>query len=138
MAGREGCVTGTGSASERTHTEKSGAALAERRDAPCGTMRSPARPVVPIRHASARRARPALDMSLTNPSRGFRREAERGVGKRWEGQVGGMQAEVAKLVVDEEFGELQLALECQLCKEGFKAPVMLPCGHSFCSLCIRR
>ena len=49
-----------------------------------------------------------------------------------------MQAEVVKRVVDEEFRELELGLECQLCKEGFKAPVMLPCGHSFCSLCIRR
>ncbi len=56
-------------------------------------------------------------------------------GKR---RAGEMQAEVVNRVVEEEFRELELALECQLCKEGFKAPVMLPCGHSFCSLCIRR
>lgn len=49
-----------------------------------------------------------------------------------------MQAGVVKRVVEDEFGALELALECQLCKEVMKAPMMLPCGHSFCSLCIRR
>ena len=59
---------------------------------------------------------------------------EAGVVKR----VVEMDVSVVKRVVEEEFGELELALECQLCKESIKAPMILPCGHSFCSLCIRR
>ena len=106
-------------------------------------MRHNAQPSAPGRTDQTRQRQtspPRIGHVTHEPFEGLPREfeAERGVGERWEGQVGGMQAEVAKLVVDEEFGELQLALECQLCKEGFKAPVMLPCGHSFCSLCIRR
>ncbi|EPS36036.1 hypothetical protein H072_10455 [Dactylellina haptotyla CBS 200.50] len=33
---------------------------------------------------------------------------------------------------------LETALSCQVCKEFFTAPVATSCGHTFCSLCIRR
>jgi len=49
-----------------------------------------------------------------------------------------METGLVQRVVEEEFAGLELALECQLCKEGIKSAMMLPCGHSFCSLCIRR
>ncbi|ODQ63172.1 hypothetical protein NADFUDRAFT_8231, partial [Nadsonia fulvescens var. elongata DSM 6958] len=29
-------------------------------------------------------------------------------------------------------------LLCQICKDAFRAPVITPCGHTFCSLCMRR
>ncbi|KAJ9092713.1 hypothetical protein QFC19_008638 [Naganishia cerealis] len=32
---------------------------------------------------------------------------------------------------------LTQALECPICKSPFNAPVSVPCGHSFCSRCIR-
>ena len=50
----------------------------------------------------------------------------------------GMDEGVVKRVVEEEVGGIEMEMECQLCKEIMKAPMMLPCGHSFCSLCIRR
>ena len=43
-----------------------------------------------------------------------------------------MQAGVVKRVVEDEFAALESALECQLCKEAMKAPMMLPCGHALC------
>ena len=46
--------------------------------------------------------------------------------------------EAVRRVVEEEFSELRPALECLLCKDAIKTPMMLPCGHNFCSLCIRR
>lgn len=33
---------------------------------------------------------------------------------------------------------LDFALRCQICKEFLTAPLLTPCGHSFCSLCVRR
>ncbi|KAF3929203.1 hypothetical protein AA313_de0203392 [Arthrobotrys entomopaga] len=33
---------------------------------------------------------------------------------------------------------LETALGCRICKEYFNAPVITSCGHTFCSLCIRR
>ncbi|KAF3938077.1 hypothetical protein ABW19_dt0204493 [Dactylella cylindrospora] len=33
---------------------------------------------------------------------------------------------------------LETALRCQVCKEFFTAPMVTSCGHTFCSLCIRK
>jgi E3 ubiquitin-protein ligase RAD18 len=34
--------------------------------------------------------------------------------------------------------QLDFSLRCQICKEFLTAPLLTSCGHSFCSLCIRR
>lgn len=34
--------------------------------------------------------------------------------------------------------QLEEVLQCKICQEIMSGSVILPCGHSFCSLCIRR
>ncbi|KAG0682462.1 E3 ubiquitin-protein ligase rad18 [Pichia californica] len=34
--------------------------------------------------------------------------------------------------------QLDSSLRCQICKDFLKAPVLTSCGHTFCSICIRR
>ncbi|KAF2645630.1 DNA repair protein rad18 [Massarina eburnea CBS 473.64] len=36
------------------------------------------------------------------------------------------------------FSPLEAALRCEVCKEFYNNPVITPCSHTFCSLCIRR
>lgn len=37
-----------------------------------------------------------------------------------------------------ELADLDSYLRCQVCKDFLKAPVLTTCGHTFCSICIRR
>lgn len=37
-----------------------------------------------------------------------------------------------------ELADLDSYLRCQICKDLLKAPVLTTCGHTFCSICIRR
>lgn len=37
-----------------------------------------------------------------------------------------------------QLSELDSSLRCQICKDFLKAPVLTTCGHTFCSICIRR
>jgi len=36
------------------------------------------------------------------------------------------------------FEPLEAALRCEVCKEFYNNPVITPCNHTFCSICIRR
>ncbi|KAI4622956.1 uncharacterized protein J4E87_006049 [Alternaria ethzedia] len=36
------------------------------------------------------------------------------------------------------FEPLEVALRCEVCKEFYNNPVITPCSHTFCSICIRR
>ncbi|KAF2750187.1 DNA repair protein rad18 [Sporormia fimetaria CBS 119925] len=36
------------------------------------------------------------------------------------------------------FSALEAALRCEVCKEFYQNPVITPCSHTFCSLCVRR
>lgn len=36
------------------------------------------------------------------------------------------------------FEPLEAALRCEVCKEFYSNPVITPCSHTFCSICIRR
>ncbi|QLG70793.1 hypothetical protein HG535_0A07350 [Zygotorulaspora mrakii] len=36
-----------------------------------------------------------------------------------------------------QLGQLDTLLRCHICKDFLKIPVLTPCGHTFCSLCIR-
>ncbi|KAJ0392579.1 hypothetical protein ATCC90586_007873 [Pythium insidiosum] len=37
-----------------------------------------------------------------------------------------------------ELRDMESALRCLICGEFFHGPVLLPCGHTFCSECVRR
>ena len=36
-----------------------------------------------------------------------------------------------------QLSQLDSLLRCHICKDFIKVPVLTPCGHTFCSLCIR-
>jgi len=44
----------------------------------------------------------------------------------------------AEAVVGEELQEFEDITTCQICKDQLKSPMLLPCGHTYCSLCINR
>ena len=49
-----------------------------------------------------------------------------------------MRKHHAEAAVGEELQEFEDITSCQICKDQLKSPMLVPCGHTYCSLCINR